>query len=59
MPSRALAAAFRATTLEVLRTAGAYDALVIGAGAAGGLAALLLTEAGLSVSAGQRIVLCA
>jgi choline dehydrogenase-like flavoprotein len=45
----ALTAALHATTLEVLRTAGAYDALVIGAGAAGGLAALLLAEAGLRV----------
>ena len=41
-PSPALAAALRATTLEVVRTASAYDALVIGAGATGGLAALLL-----------------
>ena len=49
MPGPALAAALRATTLEVLRAAGAYDALVIGAGAAGGLAALLLAEAGLRV----------
>jgi choline dehydrogenase-like flavoprotein len=48
-PSPALAAALRATTLEVVRTAGAYDALVIGAGATGGLAALLLCEAGLRV----------
>src|SRR5215813_2402667 len=45
----ALTAALRATTSEVLRVAGAYDAVVIGAGAAGGLAALLLTEAGLRV----------
>lgn len=49
MPGPALAAALRATTPEVLRTANAYDALVIGAGAAGGLAALLLAEAGLRV----------
>src|SRR5262249_62315400 len=45
----ALTAALRATTSEVLRVAGAYDAVVIGAGAAGGLAALLLAEAGLRV----------
>ena len=45
----ALAAALRATTPEVLRAAGVYDALVIGAGAAGGLATLLLAEAGLRV----------
>src|SRR6478672_5474070 len=49
MPGPALAAALRATTPEVMRAAGAYDAAVIGAGAAGGLAALLLTEAGLRV----------
>ena len=49
MPGPALAAALRATTPEVLRTANAYDALVIGAGAAGGLAALLLAEAGVRV----------
>src|ERR1700693_4031801 len=49
LPGPALAAALRATTPEVLRAAGAYDALVIGAGAAGGLAALLLAEAGLRV----------
>jgi choline dehydrogenase-like flavoprotein len=49
MPGPALDAALRATTLEVLRATSAYDALVIGAGAAGGLAALLLAEAGLRV----------
>ena len=49
MPGPALAAALRATTPAALRTANAYDALVIGAGAAGGLAALLLAEAGLRV----------
>ena len=48
-PGPALTAALRATTLEVARAAGRYDAVVIGAGAAGGLAALLLTEAGLRV----------
>jgi choline dehydrogenase-like flavoprotein len=45
----ALAAALHATTLEVTRAAARYDAVVIGAGAAGGLAASLLTEAGLRV----------
>lgn len=45
----ALAAALRATTLESSMAAGAHDAVVVGAGAAGGLAALLLAEAGLRV----------
>jgi choline dehydrogenase-like flavoprotein len=45
----ALAAVLRSTTLEALRAAGAPDAVVVGAGAAGGLAALLLAEAGLRV----------
>lgn len=45
----ALAAALRATTPELLHAAEPFDALVVGAGAAGGLAALLLTEAGLRV----------
>lgn len=49
MPGPALAAALRDTTLEALRAAGAYEAVVVGAGAAGGLAALLLAEAGLRV----------
>jgi len=49
MPGPALTAALRATTPEVLRAAGAHDALVIGSGAAGGLAALLLAGAGLRV----------
>jgi choline dehydrogenase-like flavoprotein len=44
----ALTAALDATTTEVLRTE-SCDALVVGAGAAGGLAALLLVEAGLRV----------
>ena len=45
----ALTAAWRATTLEVTRASGRYDAVVIGAGAAGGIAALSLTEGGLRV----------
>ena len=45
----ALTAALRGTTLEVARAADHYDAVVIGAGAAGGLAALSLIEAGLRV----------
>src|SRR6266516_4244064 len=45
----ALVAALRASTLQAVRAKGAFDALVIGAGAAGGLAALLLAEAGLRV----------
>jgi choline dehydrogenase-like flavoprotein len=48
-PGPALAAALRATTLEIARTTGRFDAVVIGTGAAGGLAALSLTEAGLRV----------
>src|SRR5262245_23347160 len=48
-PGSALAAVLRATTLEVVRATGFYDALVVGAGATGGLAALLLAEAGLRV----------
>jgi choline dehydrogenase-like flavoprotein len=41
-----LAACAKATTLDRVE-AGGHDAIVVGAGAAGGLAALLLTEAGL------------
>jgi choline dehydrogenase-like flavoprotein len=48
-PGPALAAVLRTTTLEALRATGPHDALVVGAGAAGGLAALLLAEAGLRV----------
>lgn len=48
-PGPALAAALRATSLGVARATNGHDAVVIGAGAAGGLAALLLTEAGLRV----------
>ena len=49
MPGPALTAALHATTLEVARAASRYDAVVVGAGAAGGMAAMLLTEAGLRV----------
>jgi choline dehydrogenase-like flavoprotein len=45
----ALQAVLDATTLDAAQAPGAHDAVVIGAGAAGGLAALLLTEAGLRV----------
>ena len=45
----AVGAAIRSTTRRILRGAESFDALVIGAGAAGGLAALLLVEAGLRV----------
>lgn len=45
----ALSGVLRTTTIEELRSAGAQDAIVVGAGAAGGLAALLLAEAGLRV----------
>jgi len=49
MPGPALTDALHATTLEVARATGRYDAVVVGAGAAGGMAAMLLTEAGLRV----------
>jgi choline dehydrogenase-like flavoprotein len=45
----ALLAAIEATTPERLSDPKGFDAIVIGAGAAGGLASLLLTEGGLSV----------
>ena len=45
----ALAATLRATKLESARNNTRYDAIIIGAGAAGGVAACLLTEAGLRV----------
>jgi choline dehydrogenase-like flavoprotein len=44
-----LTAALRATTVRAARNAALYDAIVIGGGAAGGLAALLLTEKNLRV----------
>lgn len=50
MTSRsALAAVVRASTLDAVRSGRPYDAIVVGAGAAGGLAAMLLTESGLRV----------
>jgi choline dehydrogenase-like flavoprotein len=45
----ALEAVLRTTTIDESQAAGAQDAIVVGAGAAGGLAALLLAEAGLRV----------
>jgi choline dehydrogenase-like flavoprotein len=42
-------AAIDATTIDRLEDARGFDAIVVGAGAAGGLAAQLLTEAGLTV----------
>jgi choline dehydrogenase-like flavoprotein len=44
-----LRSAIEATTLESATAAGAHDVVVVGAGAAGGMAALLLAEAGLRV----------
>jgi choline dehydrogenase-like flavoprotein len=49
LPGPALTAALRTTTLDVARATSRYDAIVVGSGAAGGLAAMLLTEAGLRV----------
>lgn len=48
-PGPALANVLRSTSLDALSAVGTHDALVIGAGAAGSLAALLLSEAGLRV----------
>ena len=45
----ALRAAIEATTIARLDAARGFDAVVIGAGAAGGMAAMLLTQAGLRV----------
>src|ERR1700722_18869296 len=44
-----LSAVLQATTLESLRTTHAHDVIVVGAGAAGGLAAMLLAESGFRV----------
>jgi choline dehydrogenase-like flavoprotein len=48
-PSPALEGAIRAASLDRLQTRRAVDAVVVGAGAAGGMAALRLTQAGLRV----------
>jgi choline dehydrogenase-like flavoprotein len=45
----ALSAVLRDTTLQALRKSESHDAIVVGAGAAGGLAAMLLAERGLRV----------
>ena len=45
----ALAEVLQATTIEALRKAKAHDAIIVGAGAAGGWAAMLLAEGGLRV----------
>ena len=45
----ALSTVLRATTLEALQSADSHDAIIVGAGAAGGLAAMLLAESGLRV----------
>ena len=45
----ALANVLAASTLEAIQAPGAVDAVVVGSGAAGGLASALLTEAGLRV----------
>jgi len=47
--SEALTRAIESTTLESTQVPGAYDVVVVGAGAAGGLAAHLLTEQGARV----------
>ncbi|HVZ21450.1 MAG TPA: FAD-dependent oxidoreductase, partial [Vicinamibacterales bacterium] len=47
--SPALERVIRTTTIEAVRRPGACDAVVVGAGAAGALAAQCLTEAGLRV----------
>ena len=45
MPAKsALFSVLRETTLDALRSAGQHDAVIVGAGAAGGLAAMLLAE---------------
>src|SRR6185437_13122962 len=45
----ALSVVLQSTTLDALEATGSHDAIVIGAGAAGGLAAMLLAESGLRV----------
>ena len=45
----ALAEVLQTTTMEALRAAKAHDAIIVGAGAAGGWAAMLLAEGGLRV----------
>lgn len=45
----ALAGLVQATTLEALRKADSHDVIIVGAGAAGGFAAMLLAESGLRV----------
>jgi choline dehydrogenase-like flavoprotein len=44
-----LAGVLRATTLEALRRAATHDVIIVGAGASGGLAAMLLAQSGLRV----------
>jgi choline dehydrogenase-like flavoprotein len=48
-PKSALADVLQSTTLEAIRSDKEHDVIVIGAGAAGGLAAMLLAESGLRV----------
>src|ERR1700677_3625921 len=45
-PGPALASVLRATTIDSIRAARDHDAIVVGGGAAGGFAAMLLSEAG-------------
>jgi choline dehydrogenase-like flavoprotein len=49
MDSSPLSSAIQATTFDVAQDRSAFDAIIVGAGAAGGLAAALLTEAGMRV----------
>jgi choline dehydrogenase-like flavoprotein len=44
-----LPAVLRATTVAALRRTNTHDAIIVGAGAAGGMAAMLLAESGLNV----------